>query len=195
MWIPIDTRLQDHPKLRRISSIAGIRPFEAVGAVTVLWGLAADLETERLDMTAQEIAEQYQLPALLLGAMSEVGWAELHTDHVVLKTRNSERDAAREARREIARQGGLARAAQQAAASSSKQAASRQQAGSFPATDRQTDRQRKRQTGAAASPPALEGAGLSAAAAMKEALSSIGAAPPARAGDPVARLQALKEAS
>jgi hypothetical protein len=41
MWIPIDTRLQDHPKLRRISSIAGIRPFEAVGAVTVLWGRAA----------------------------------------------------------------------------------------------------------------------------------------------------------
>jgi hypothetical protein len=49
---------------------------------------------------------------------------------------------------------------------------------------------------ASSPPPALEGAGgLSAAAAMREALSTIGAAPPASAGDPVARLQALKEAS
>lgn len=195
MWIPIDTRLHDHPKLRRISSICGIRPWEAVGAVTVLWGLAADLETERLDMTAQDIAEAYQLPDLLLGAMAEVGWVQLHHDHVVLKTRNSERDAAREARREIARQGGLARAAQQAAASSSKQAASRQQAGSFPATDRQTDKERKKQTRAAASPPALEGAGLTAAAAMREAMASLGAPPPARGVSPVDQLQALKEAS
>ena len=195
MWIPVDTRLGDHPKVRSICRMTKCDRLKVVGALVTIWGLCADLETEELTFHLS-IEEEYDLPEGIIAAMVTVGWATAKPDSVVIHTRNGERDQAREARREIARKGGLARAAQQAAASRQQAAASRQQAGSRSATDRHRDIERKKQIGASSPPPALEGAGgLSAASAMREAMSTLGAAPPARAGDPVVRLQALKEAS
>ena len=196
MWIPVDTRLGDHPKVRAIARMTGCDRLRVVGALVTIWGLCADLETEELDSTVLALEEEYGLPEGMVAAMSVLGWATVTTDSVTFHTRNGERDQAREARREIARKGGLARAAQQAAASSSKQAASRQQAGSCSATEKQTDIERKKQRRGSSPPPALEGAGgLSAAAAMREAMATLGAAPPAVRANPTEALKALKEAS
>ena len=195
MWIPVDTRLGDHPNVRSICRMTKCDRLKVVGALVTIWGLCADLETEELTFHLS-IEEEYDLPEGIIAAMVTVGWATAKPDSVVVHTRNGERDQAREARREIALRGGLARAAQQAAASSSKQAASSQQAGSCSATEKQTDIERKKQRRGSSPPPALEGAGgLSAAAAMREAMASIGAAPPAVRPNPTQALLALKEAS
>lgn len=195
MWIPVDTRLGDHPKVRAIARITSCDRLRVVGALVTLWGLCADLETEELDSTVLALEEEYGLPEGIVAAMNVVGWATVTKDRVILHTRNGERDQAREARREIARKGGLARAAQQAAASSSKQAASRQQAGSRPATDIDRDIERKKQRRGSSPPPAIEGAGgLSAAAAMREAMATIGAPPPIKSREEfLTEVRALQE--
>lgn len=203
MWIPIDTRLADHPRVHQIALASELPQDYVVGILARLWGLLADLQTEVLPGDVETLRTCYRLPNGFLEAVVEVGWAELRAGEVRFATRNAERDAAREARREIARQGGLAKAAAAGTckqpASSCKQPASSLQAGCFPATDRQKRRKKETETAAVSSPPpALEGAGgeptFSAAQALRAGL-AIGKPPGEPRADPVAALKALQGAT
>jgi len=203
VWIPIDTRLSDHPKVHQIALASELPQDHVVGILARLWGLLADLQTEVLYGDMKTLRTCYRLPNGFLEAVVEVGWAELRAGEVRFATRNAERDAAREARREIARQGGLAKAAAASTckqpASSCKQPASSLQAGCFPATDRQKRRKKETETAAVSSPPpALEGAGgeptFSAAQALRAGL-AIGKPPGEPRADPVAALKALQGAT
>jgi len=189
MWIPIDTRLPDHPKVRRMASSLNCSRWEVVGALVQLWGLAADLDTEQLDGMPSDIEAEYDLPRGLLGSLAQVGWATFEERGVTLSTRNSERDEAKARRREQAQHAAHMRWHGQHDAAA--------MLGN--ATDRQT-LQRKKQTkraSAASPPPALEGAGgdVRASVALRAALNGLGAAPPPPNHDPVARLKALQSAA
>jgi len=102
MWIPIDTRLIDHPKVRRIQRCLRCSLPEVVGGLVVLWGIAADLDTERFDGTPDALWKDYGLPNGLIEAMEAVGWARIEADHVVVSTRNQDRESAASKRRQNA---------------------------------------------------------------------------------------------
>lgn len=102
MWIPIDTRLIDHPKVRCMHRQLGSSLAETVGGLAVLWGIAADLSTERFDGTPDQIEADYRLPAGLIEAMAAVGWAKIEAGQVCLSTRNQDRAAAASKRSEQA---------------------------------------------------------------------------------------------
>lgn len=175
MWIPIDTRLIDHPKVRSIARRLEVDLLTAVGGLVVLWGIAADLDTERFDGVSHTIEADYRLPAGLLEAMAAVGWADVRGDHTTISTRNQDRSAAASKRREQAQH--AARMRWHSEHMREHDAANAAAHARMP----HTNRQRKKETDRRASRPAAleEQAGAAAgvgspAAALRSALATIG---------------------
>jgi len=203
MWIPIDTRLHEHPTVLRIAVSLKLPAELVVGLLARLWGMCSDFDSWAIPGDEAEVSQHYRLPAGFIRAMESVGLAKVGSDSVTITMTAAISDTA-ERRRERAAHAARARwnaqKGEHDAQTCSTDARNAQSCSdAIEGVDGGIRRKKgsgNRASRASSPPPALEGAGgLSAAAAMREAMSSIGAAPPARAGDPVARLQALKEAS
>jgi len=179
MWIPIDTRLIDHPKVRRIQRCLGCSLPEVVGGLVVLWGIAADLDTERFDGTPEALGLDYSLPDGLIAAMEAVGWARIEADHVVVSTRNQDRESAASKRRQNAQHAARMRWMRQHPEHMRQHDAA--DASAY-APMPQRKRQRKKETSAASRPAALEeqagdAAGVGTPAqALRLAIESLGKA-------------------
>ena len=193
MWIPIDTRLHEHPTVLRIAVSLKLPAELVVGLLARLWGMCSDFDSWAIPGDEAEVSQHYRLPAGFIRAMESVGLAKVGSDSVTITMTAAISDTA-ERRRERASRAARARWDARNGEHDARNAQSCSDA--IEGVERGNRKKKGNGSRASSPPPALEGAGgLSAAAAMKEALSTIGAAPPARAGDPVARLQALKEAS
>jgi len=200
VWIPIDTRLHEHPTVLRIAVSLKLPAELVVGLLARLWGMCSDFDSWAIPGDEAEVSQHYRLPAGFIRAMESVGLAKVGQDSVTITMTAAISDTAdrrRERASRAARARWDARNAQHDAQSCSADARNAQACSdAIEGVERGNRKKKGNGTRASSPPPALEGAGgLSAAAAMREALSTIGAAPPASAGDPVARLQALREAS
>ena len=200
MWIPVDTRLHEHIKVQRLASRLKLPHDLVVGLLVRLWGLCSDFDNWTLEGDAVEISQHYRLPAGFLEQAAEVGFAKIGKEGVTMLRTDALNETA-ERRRErasnAARARWDARNAQHDAQSCSADARNAQSC-SDAIEGMERGNRKKRGSGRRASrpPPALEGAGgLSAAAAMREAMASIGAAPPAVRANPAEAIRALKEAS
>ena len=169
-WIPMDTRLGEHPKVLAMAS-QGLDRRLIVGLLHDLWSRLAELETETLDGTPELLEQGYHWPAGFVAALAEVGWAKVSKGSVHFGTRNQQAEERRRMREERARAGGLAKAAKRSASGSASVLLTSARGLLPSATDRQTERQRNRQTGRADAPSSGgEGGGLSPGAAMREVL-------------------------
>lgn len=160
MWIPIDTRLADHPRVHQIATACRMPHDLVVGILARLWGLCADLETQRLPGDLASLSECYRLPKGFLEELVVVGWAKAGDGYVELSTRNGHASSMR-------------RAHAQHAAHMRWNAPQNGHAGAY-AREIDTEKERKRQRRRASPPPALEGAAegeptFSAAAALRAA--------------------------
>lgn len=102
MWIPIDTRLADHPRVHQIASRCQLPHDLVVGLLARLWGLCADLDTDVLPGDLESLSQCYRLPKGFLAAVVEVGWASTGTGEVRFSVRST-------SRREIAKRAADAR--------------------------------------------------------------------------------------
>lgn len=77
-WIKLDRRLIDHWKIRRLSKTLNTTRWAVIGAVAYLWGLAEDVGP----CLGPEFdpADHDDLPATILEALAEVGWAHRGED-------------------------------------------------------------------------------------------------------------------
>jgi hypothetical protein len=180
VWIPIDTRLHEHHTTIRMAARLSLPAETVVGLLARLWGMCSDFDSWRLDGPAGEIEGHYRLPAGFLEAMQAVGLATITPEAVSITMTAAISDTA-ERRREkaahAARTRWNARKAEHDAQNAEHDAqtcsadARNARACSDAIEGMERGNRRKRGNGSrASSPPALEGAGLSAAAAMREAL-------------------------
>jgi len=184
MWIPIDTRLADHPKVHQIAQACRMPHDLVVGILARLWGLCADLETEKLPGDLNSLSQCYRLPNGFLEELVAVGWAKVGDGYVQMPTRNGHASSMR-------------RAHAQHAAHMRWNAQQNGHAGAY-AREIETEKQKKRQRGRASPPPALEEAAggeptFTAAAAMRAAL-ALGKPAETPPADPVQQARALMEA-
>lgn len=106
-WVPIDTRLLDHPKVLRLAVHRD--RHQVVGLLAHLWGLLHDLETELLDGTAEELEQLYGWPEGWLRELERVGWAIIKGDSIRFPTRNWQKSDKRSKRSEAASKAANAR--------------------------------------------------------------------------------------
>jgi hypothetical protein len=207
MWIPIDTRLHEHPTVLRIAVSLKLPAELVVGLLARLWGMCSDFDSWAIPGDEAEVSQHYRLPAGFIRAMESVGLAKVAPDSVTITMTAAISDTA-DRRRERASRAARARwdarngehdarNAQHDAQTCSADARNAQSCSdAIEGMDRGTRKKKGNGSQASSPPPALEGAGgLSAAAAMREAMSTIGAAPPAVRPNPLQALTALKEAS
>lgn len=102
MWIPLDTRLADHPRVHQIAVRCQLPHDLVVGLMARLWGLCADLDTDVLPGDLESLSQCYRLPKGFLAAVVEVGWASTGTGEVRFSVRST-------SRREIAKRAADAR--------------------------------------------------------------------------------------
>lgn len=156
VWIPVDRRLHEHPKIRRIARELSMDRYAVVGCMVYLWGLVEDLGAS---LGPDPSDEEHGLPAGFLAQVEKVGWATREKGDLVLTSRKSDRSA-------IARRAAAARWASGMHDASSMHAdASSMHAHASDAShaiDRERDRKRKRSDASNASrrarPPAPNGA-------------------------------------
>ena len=198
MWIPVDTRLHEHIKVQRLATRLKLPHDLVVGLLVRLWGLCSDFGDWTLEGDAVEISQHYRLPAGFLEQAAEVGFAKIGKEGItMLRTEalNETAERRRERASNAARARWDARNGEHDAQTCSTDARNAQPCSN--AIEGYRDGKKKGSGRQASSPPpALEGAGgLSAASAIREAMASIGAAPPAVHPNPTQALLALKEAS
>lgn len=169
-WIPMDTRLAEHPKVLAMAA-QGLDRRLIVGLLHDLWSRLAELETETLDGTPELLEQGYHWPEGFVKALEKVGWAKVGKATVQFGTRNPEATERKRMRRERAKAAADARwhanGDAKAIRASPKHDARRMQAN---ATDRERDIQKDRHSRASAPSSGGEGGGMSASAAMREAL-------------------------
>jgi len=148
MWIPIDTRLADHPKVHQIAGSCRMPHDLVTGLLIRLWGLCADLDTDRLPGDLASLSQFYRLPDGFLAAMVEVGWAEVLTGEVRISTRGK-------SRREIAKRAADARwdASRMHARMHDASECIPNDASGMHMPERERERKRKRQTQTGGAPP------------------------------------------
>jgi len=200
MWIPVDTRLHEHPKVQRLAGRLKIPHELVVGLLVRLWGMCSDFDSWTIEGDEAEVSQHYRLPAGFLRELASVGLAKLSENSVtmILTSALSETADRRKAKAAAAANARWhAQTAKHDAQSCSRDAPDAKACSD--AIEGKRDRRIKGSRSRASSQPALEGAaeddvGLPTAAALRAALNGIGAGPPLKSREEfLAEVRALQE--